>query len=73
MELEWRDARDLKSLGQKRLCGFESRFEHRKSQACLRLFFFSDLWCKKILLLSIGTNLIKLVWCLEAIFIVSWL
>ena len=30
-ELEWRDARDLKSLGQKRLCGFESRFEHRKN------------------------------------------
>ena len=26
------DTRDLKSLGQKRLCGFESRFEHEKSR-----------------------------------------
>ena len=25
------DTRDLKSLGQKRLCGFESRFEHQRT------------------------------------------
>ena len=30
------DTRDLKSLGQKRLCGFESRFEHRKSQVAMQ-------------------------------------